>query len=190
MVAPRFPQLNVDKLDAAQKPLAERVTAATHHIGGPFSIILRSPGMAEGMIAQFEYFRFKAPLDRRLKELAILMLAREWTAQYEWYAHKQAAVTAGLDEGTIEELRQGKRPSHLKPDEAVVYDFGITLIRRHEVDDATFAAARELLGERSLIDLTALIGEYMKVALILNMGRVGVPAGQELPLPPLAARAP
>jgi len=183
---PRFSQLTIEKLSDVQKPIAERIMASTRrNLGGPFSIILRSPGMAEGMVALFEYYRFNTPLDRRLKELAILILAREWTAQYEWFAHQPAAVAAGLAEAVIADLRLGRRPASLRPDEAIVYDFVIALIRRHEVDDAAFANARDLLGEQQLVDLTTLVGEYMKVALVLNMARVGVPDGNDLPLPPL-----
>ena len=115
-------------------------------------------------------------------------MAREWTAQFEWYAHKPAAVAAGLAEGTIEELRRGKRPTTLQSDEAVVYDLVTALIRDHAVSDAVYAKALSLLDEEQLVDLISLVGEYMKVALLLNVGRVGVPEGNELPLPPLGAK--
>jgi len=141
--------------------------------------------MASGMIDLYEYYRFRSKLDPRLKELAILIVAREWSAQFEWFAHKPLAVAAGLAEAAIEEPRWGKWPAALKPDEATVYDFVVALVREHEVGDAQFAAALALLGEEKLVDLTTLVGEYMKVALILNLGRVSVPAGNDLPLPPL-----
>jgi 4-carboxymuconolactone decarboxylase len=185
---PRFAELKVEELNAAQRPLADRVMREIKRasLSGPFSIMLRCPGMAAGMIETFEYYRLRTGLDPRLKELAILILAREWTADFEWYAHKPAAERAGLAAATIEELRLGRRPATLKPDEAIVYDFATALVRERGVSDAVFAAARDLLGEERLIDLAALLGEYMKVALLLGLGRVGVPAGQELP--PLEGR--
>jgi len=183
---PRFAPLTLEVLTPAQKPVADRLLKSTRAgLGGPFGIMLRSPGMAAGMVELFEYYRFKTPLEPRLKELAILILAREWTAQFEWFAHKPAAVAAGLAEATIEDLRDGLRPRSLRPDEATIYDFVVALVRDHEVSDAAFAPTLALLGEEKLVDLTSLVGEYMKVALILNMGRVGVPAGNELPLRPL-----
>ncbi len=115
-----------------------------------------------------------------------MILAREWTAQFEWFAHMPAAQKAGLSNAVIEDLRLGKRPASMQPDETTVYDFAVALIRNHEVDDAVFAKTRDLLGDEQLVDLITLIGEYMKVALILNAGRVGLPEGNALPLPPLA----
>ncbi len=183
---PRFSPLAMESLTDAQRAVAERLQRSGRNaLTGPFAIMLRSPGMAVGMVECYEYYRFKGALDPRLKELAILILAREWTAQFEWFAHKPAAVAAGLAETAIEELRLGRRPSALKPDEATIYDFVTALVREREVSDAVFDRAKALLGEEKLVDLISLVGEYMKVALILNTARVGVPPGNELPLPPL-----
>jgi 4-carboxymuconolactone decarboxylase len=188
---PRFSRLSPDHLTAAQKPVVERLAKSVRNgLGGPFDVMLRSPGMAHGMVELFEYYRFKSALDPRLKEFAILILAREWTAQFEWFAHRPAAAKAGLSETTIEQLRRGERPTALQADEAVIYDLAVALIRDHAVGDVVFDRARALLGDEQLVDLISMIGEYMKVALLLNAGRVGVPDGNEPPLPPLGAGAP
>jgi 4-carboxymuconolactone decarboxylase len=185
---PRFSPLSPDHLTAAQQPVVDRLKKSLRGgLGGPFDIMLRSPGMANGMVELFEYYRFQTKLETRLKEFAILILAREWTAQFEWFAHQPAAVKAGLAEPVIEELRQGKRPAALQPDETAIYDLVIALVRDHEVSDPVFTPALALLGEEQLVDLISMVGEYMKVALLLNAGRVGVPAGNEPPLPPLGA---
>jgi 4-carboxymuconolactone decarboxylase len=185
---PRFSPLSPDGLTEAQKPVVARLAKHVRNgLGGPFDVMLRSPDMANGMVELFEYYRVRCKLPPRLKEFATLILAREWTAQFEWFAHRPAAQKAGLADAVIEDLRLGKRPAAMQPDEATVYDFAVALIRRHEVDDAAFAKARDLLGDEQLVDLITLIGEYMKVALLLNAARIGVPAGNELPLPPLDA---
>jgi 4-carboxymuconolactone decarboxylase len=188
--APRFSRLSPEQLTEGQKPVVARLAKSVRNgLGGPFDIMLRSPDMAHGMVELFEYYRFKSKLPIRLKEFAILILAREWTAQFEWFAHRPAAENAGLADAVIEDLRLGKRPVAMQEDETVTYDFAIALIREHEVSDPVFAKARDLLGDEQLVDLITLIGEYMKVALLLNVGRVGVPEGNELPLPPLATGA-
>jgi len=185
-IAPRFSRLTQEGLTEAQKPVVERLAKSVRNgLGGPFDIMLRSPDMANGMVELFEYYRFRTKLPPRLKEFAILILAREWTAQFEWFAHRPAAEKAGLAAATIEALRLGKRPDAMPSDEAAVYDLAVALIRDHEASDAVFDAARTVLGEEQLVDLISMIGEYMKVALLLNAGRVGVPDGNELPLPRL-----
>jgi len=185
-IAPRFSRLTPEGLSEAQKPVVARLAKSVRNgLGGPFDIMLRSPDMANGMVELFEYYRFRTRLPARLKEFAILILAREWSAQFEWFAHRPAAEKAGLAAATIEALRLGKRPDAMPSDEAAVYDLAVSLIRDHEASDAVFDAARALLGEEQLVDLISMIGEYMKVALLLNAGRVGAPEGNELPLPPL-----
>jgi len=192
-IEPRFRRLSPDTLTAAQQPIVDRLKRSLppgrDGLGGPFDIMLLSPGMASGMVDLFEYYRFRTKLPARLKEFAILILAREWTAQFEWFAHKPAAETAGLSAAVIADLRLGQRPAAMQPDEVAVYDLATALIRDHAADDAAFDKARALLGDEQLVDLISLLGEYMKVALLLNAGRVGVPAGNELPLPPLGEKA-
>jgi len=188
--APRFSRLSPEQLTESQKPVVARLAKSVRNgLGGPFDIMLRSPDMAQGMVELFEYYRFRSKLPARLKELAILILARAWTAQFEWFAHRQAAKDAGLADAVIADLRLGKRPAAMAGDETVIYDFATALIRDHEVSDPVFARARDLLGDEQLVDLITLIGEYMKVALVLNVGRIGVPEGNELPLPPLSPGA-
>jgi 4-carboxymuconolactone decarboxylase len=192
-IAPRFRPLSPDTLTAAQKPIVDRLKKSLppgrDGLGGPFDIMLLSPGMANGMVDLFEYYRFHTKLPARLKEFAILILAREWTAQFEWFAHKPAAEKAGLSAAVIADLRLGKRPAAMQADEVAIYDLSLALIRDHVADDAAFDKARGLLGDEQLVDLISLIGEYMKVALLLNVGRVGVPGGNELPLPPLGGKS-
>jgi 4-carboxymuconolactone decarboxylase len=192
-IAPRFRRLSPDTLTAAQQPIVDRLKKSLlpgrDGLGGPFDIMLLSPGMANGMVDLFEYYRFHTKLPARLKEFAILILAREWTAQFEWFAHKPAAEKAGLPAAVIADLRLGKRPAAMRPDEVAIYDLATALIRDHAAGDAAFDRARGLLGDEQLVDLISLIGEYMKVALLLNAGRVGVPDGNELPLPPLGAKS-
>jgi len=124
-MGPRFSELKPGDLNAAQKPLAERIERGLGRpgLGGPFSIMLRSPGMAVGLIESFEYNRLHTKLDPRVKEFATLIVAREWTAQFEWYAHRPAAERAGLAPSIIEALRVGKRPPAMSPDDTAIYDF-------------------------------------------------------------------
>ena len=72
----------------------------------------------------------------------------------------------------------------MQPDEAVVYDFVMELSTRHEVSDETFARAKTLLGEQQVVDLTAVAGTYITIAMILAMSEESVPPGEELPFKP------
>ena len=150
---------------------------------GPFNALLRSPDLADRVQRVGEYVRFKSSLPQHLNELAILVVARYWTAQYEWYAHRQLALKAGLDERIADAIGEGKRPTNMKEEEAAVYDFCKELHENKSVSDATYAKALEKFGERGVIDLVGASGYYTMVSMILNVDRHPLPEG----VAPLAA---
>ena len=103
---------------------------------------MRSPDLGNRLQNVGAYIRYKTSLPLRLNEFAILITAREWTSQYEWYAHYPLALKAGLDAKLADELALGKRPSAMKEDEAAVYDFCTQLHRTRNVDDAACSASK------------------------------------------------
>jgi 4-carboxymuconolactone decarboxylase len=186
---PRFVQLRMEDLNEQQRPLAEEIMKISSvGIGGPYNALLRSPMMAERMFKLLDYLRFNTSVPRKLNEFAILIVARQWTSQVEWYAHYPLAIKAGLSEAVAADLKEGKRPAGMQPDEAATYDFLIELSTKHEVSDATFDRLRSLLSEQQLVDLVSVSGTYVTVAMLLNAAEQGVPAGKTPPLAPLTAK--
>ena len=171
--ADRFPQLKLEDTQGDQRPLAERMLKETRiGLGGPWNVMLRSPNMSESLLSLYNYFRWKTALPQPLVELAILTTAREWSVQFEWFAHYPIALKAGLSPALIADLRLGKRPENMKPEESVAYDFTTELCRRHFVSDATFQKAKAQWGEKTVVDLTSLIGTYISIGALLNVAEV------------------
>ena len=169
----RFRQLKLEDTTADQRALAERMLKETRvGLGGPWNIMLRSPEMSEGLLSLYNYFRWKTALPHPLVELAILTTAREWSVQFEWFAHYPIALKAGVSPAILADLRLGKRPENMKPDEAVTHDFTVELCRKHVVSDATFQKAKTLLGEKNVVDLTSLVGTYISIGALLNVAEV------------------
>ena len=130
----RFPQLTLETLNGEQRPLGEYIlTVSSVGISGPYNPLLRSPDMAKRMLHLLDYLRWNSSLDKRLTELAILIQGRRLTSQVEWFAHEPIARKAGLSDAVMAELKLGKRPSSMKEDEAVVYDFSMELTERQHV---------------------------------------------------------
>jgi 4-carboxymuconolactone decarboxylase len=150
-------------------------------VRGPFGPLLRSPELADRWQRLGEYVRYKTSLPARLNEFAILITARFWGSKYEWYAHKPLAIKGGLAESVAEDLAQNRRPTNMKPDEELVYDFCTVLHRQHFVDDALFQRAMETLGERGVIDLVAVSGFYVAVSMVLNVAEIPIPPGEKSP---------
>lgn len=182
---PRFPQLIFDRLSEAQKPLGEQVMKVSSvGVGGPYNLLLRSPVLGQRLFDLFDYLRWKTSVPTRLNEFAILIVGRQWRSQVEWFAHVPIAIKAGLSPDIIAELKANKRPSDMAEDEALVYDFVTELTTTHKVSDETFARARKLFSDQQIVDLTAVAGNYVMVAMILAMAEQTVPPDKEEPFKP------
>jgi 4-carboxymuconolactone decarboxylase len=183
--APRFPQLSMGQLTDAQKPLGEAIMKVSSvGLGGPYNPLLRSPVLGQRMFDLLHYLRWETSVPLKLNEFAILIIGRQWRSQVEWYAHAPLAVKAGLAPDIVAELKANRRPANMPPEEAVVYDFITELTTKHAVSDATFDRAKKLLGEQQVVDLTAVAGTYIAVAMQLAMAEESVPAGKEEPFMP------
>jgi len=181
----RFRQLTVEELTPQQHVVTDEVLKVSSlGLQGPYNVMLRSPVMAQRMVALLDYLRFNTSVPRRLNEFAILIQARSWTSQVEWKAHYPLAIKAGLPEAVAADLLAGRRPGGLQPDEAAVYDLCTELSTTHAVSDATFARAKDVLTDQQIVDLVTLSGTYVTVAMMLATGAEGTPDGST-PLPDL-----
>ena len=154
-------------------------------IGAPFNVYLRSPILAEQLRGVAEYIRFKTSIPHKLNEFAILVTARQWGAQYEWFAHHRLAMKAGLKPEIAEALANGKRPAGMDADETIIYNFSQELHTTRAVSDANYKAVVDRFGEQGAVDLIAVNGYYVLVAMILNVDRSPLPGGAKPPLPVL-----
>lgn len=185
MTAERFPQLTPETMTPEQRRVAEGIVSGPRGgLRGPFNAWLRSPEVADRFQRVGEHLRFNSSIPARLNELAILVTAREWTSQYEWFAHHRLAMAAGLPEGIAADIAAGRRPEGMNEDERIVYEFCTELHRTREVSDATYGAAQRRFGDQGVIDLIAVSGYYVAVAMTLNVARVPLPPGA-VPLPRL-----
>ena len=183
--AKRFPQLKLEQLNDQQRPVADEILKVSSvGLAGPYNPLLRSPLLADRMVKLLDYLRFNTSVPRRLNEFAILIQARLWTSQVEWVAHYPLAIKAGLSESVAADLKEGRRPAAMQPDEALVYDFCMELATKHVVSDETFARAKALMSEQQIVDLIAVSGTYVTVAMMLEAAREPAPGGQT----PLARR--
>ncbi len=179
---PRFPQLTMDQLSEAQKPLGEQVMKISSvGLGGPYNPLMRSPVLGQRLFDLFHYLRWETSVPIKLNEFAILIIGRQWRSQVEWYAHAPLAAKAGLSADIIAELKAGKRPSNMAEDEAVVYDFVTELTTTHVVSDETYARAKKVFKDQQIVDLTAVAGNYVMVAMVLAMAEETVPASKGEP---------
>ena len=190
----RFKLIPPEALTPEQKALADAIRAGPRAalknsaaskpgpLGGPFNVLLRSPGVGNIIQKLGEEIRFRSSLPSKLNEFAILITARQWTSQYEWFAHCRLALEAGLDPAIAQDIAHGRRPAKMDADETIVYDFSRELHETRGVSDATYQAALGRFGERGVMDLIAVNGFYVLVSMCLNVDRTPLPDGQKAPL--------
>ena len=181
--SPRLPPLSKTDMSEAQQRIYDAIVAGPRGgVRGPFDALLRSPELADRLQKVGAYVRFESSLPARLSELAILVTARHWGAQYEWYAHRKLAEKAGLAPAIADDIAEGRRPAALHADEAAVYEFCKALHETHDVGDAAWNSALERFGERGVIDLIGTCGYYTAVSMVLNATRHPMPEGVAPPL--------
>jgi 4-carboxymuconolactone decarboxylase len=185
----RFAPLKAEELNAAQKAWADAIAAPPRNAkftNAPYRAYIRNPDLAPRLTAITDYLRWNTSLPPRLSEMAILITARQWTAQYEWFAHYPLAIKGGLDPKILSAIAQGKRPDTMKDDEAALYDLAMALYRDKKVSDPVYKAALEKFGERGIMDIIGIMGYYDITSMTLITMQAGPPNDSVPPLPELA----
>ena len=133
----RLPVIPADELDERQRRIHDAMISGKQGgFRGPFPMWVHSAGYLEVIEKVATYLRYDSTLPPRLNEMAILITARFWTSQYEWFAHEPRALKAGLDPAIIASIAGRRRPENMKPDEEALYNFCTELHETHAVSDA------------------------------------------------------
>jgi 4-carboxymuconolactone decarboxylase len=179
----RTPFLKPDEMNADQRRIYDDIVATRGTwLNGPYAPMLHQPRIAEPAQKLGEFLRYKTSLAPRLSELAIVVVARHWDCDFEWYQHAAIALRSEVPPQVVEAIRLRQQPTGLSAEMAVVYEFTRQLLERHKIDDSVYARARAALNVVGVVELTALIGYYTLIAFTLNAHEVPLPAGVEPPL--------
>ena len=181
----RIDPIPLDQMTPEQRHVNDAIAAKRDGgpAKGPFAIWLRTPELAEKAAAFGDHLRAKLAIPQKLQELAILVVARHWTAQYEWHAHSRHLAKVGLDPTIVEAIRTRREPVIHDAKEAIVYRVAKELCETRNLSDDAYARAVTLLGEQAVVDLVTTIGFYVMVAVVLVGFRVDIPDGGPTPLP-------
>lgn len=184
--AERLPALAPEALTEAQKAAAaEFLELRKTEVFGPFVPLLRSPELLRAANRMGLHLRYRSSLKLRVSELAILLVAREWSQQIEWQIHHPIALKAGLDPAVAEAAAEGRRPERMAEDEAAAWDFATELHRNKGVSDPTYARAKAAFGEQGVVELAGICGYYGLLAMTMNVARTALPPDARPGLPTL-----
>lgn len=184
----RFKPLRWEEMSEAQQAMTRAVLSGQRGaMQGPYNVLLRSPEVGDLAQKFGAHTRFHSSLPLALNELAILLMARHWTAQFVWWVHRRIAQEAGLPDDLIACIAQGQAaPPGLAPEVQAVHRFCSELMADRQVCDATYAQTVSLFGERGVVDLMATLSYYTLVCMSLKVDGYPLPEGAEPELSPLA----
>ena len=179
---PRLTPLTDEEMTDQQRAVRDAVVASRKSkIGGPFLVFLHAPTFGDLAQRLGAHCRYNTTLPPRLSEFAILVTARLWRAQYEWFAHAKIAATVGVSAKTIGDLRAGRAPKGAPKDERALYDFIMELYKTKRVGKRNYDRVLALLGKVGTIELVGILGYYAMVAMTLNAFTMPIPEGEEQP---------
>ena len=168
----RYKPLARETLAPEQRSVYDAIVAGPRGtVPAPFHLFLQSAPLADRVQQLGGLLRYGTGLTPRLSELAILVTAAHWGAEYEWSVHEAEARKAGLPEAVIRAIAAGTRPE-LEGDDALVYEFASTFFAKRDVPDELFAAATARFGEKTTVELASILGYYSMLAIVLNLFRV------------------
>ncbi|MDA1326341.1 MAG: carboxymuconolactone decarboxylase family protein [Proteobacteria bacterium] len=180
----RIDPIPLDRMTPEQRRLNDEIAGSRGGgtAKGPFALWLRTPELAAHANAFGSYLRHGTSVPQRLVELAVLIIARTYTAQYEWHAHAAHADKVGLAPDLVDAIRTRSVPVIVEEDEKIVHAVTTELTAGRKLSDATYQQAVTILGEQTVLDLVTIIGFYTMVAIVLVGFDVDIPDGGAKPL--------
>ena len=166
-MAARVPYVEREELDAEGQEIYDRIRKDRNapRVGLQFRALLHNPKAAGYLTSMGAQLRFQSAMPENLKELAIILVAREWNSGIEWTGHAVLAAKSGVSDASIEAIRARKAPAGLTADEQAIARFVLELIRTRNVPDEVFAPVQKLLGTKGVVDLTLTCSYYTAICL-------------------------
>jgi 4-carboxymuconolactone decarboxylase len=142
---------------------------------GPFEPLMHSPEVMSLSRSMGDYLRYHSALGNTLSELVILITARQWSQDYEWYVHYPIAIKAGVPKELAAAIKEGRHPEGMSADETLVYNFCTELHIDKRVSDQTFKQVEQRFGKKGVVDMTAINGYYTLLAMEMNVAQYRAP---------------
>jgi 4-carboxymuconolactone decarboxylase len=174
----RLPPLDAKELSPDQRAVYDKIAAAHGgHVRGPWAVALRVPEVARHSHALYERLCVQTKLGKRRFELMVIVVARHWTSQFEWWAHARLARENGLPETIVQAIQERQIPYFDDEDDRLIYEVTRELCESRTLSQGSYDRALGALGEELLVELIAGISVYTMIAMQLNAFDVEIPAG-------------
>ena len=153
--------------------LAAQIGKERGRVSHLYGTLLNSPPVAAGWLHLLTAVRQHTKLKGSWRELVILRVALVNGADYEYRSHVPHALQEGVTQAQIDGLPQWELSDAFDKQTRAVLAYSDAMTREIKVPDALFAAIREFLDDREIMDLTALVGSYNLVSRVLIALQIG-----------------
>lgn len=175
----KLPSATREGLSEEQQKIWDRIFEGRTGGGGPYSMLMHSPAMAQHFAATEDYFRNHSLLPDADREIIILTAAREVSAHYAWTRHEIRAHKVGIKPEVIEALRVRANVDKFSGKEKLLVEFTRTLMNQHELPDELFGRMESELGRAKFIEAVGLLGHYITIGTVIRMFDVRPPEGSK-----------
>jgi len=158
-----------------RRALDEAAAGLRGHAPAPMTAWIRDPELARRAQKLGEFIRFEMSLPARLRELAILVVARYWSAHHEWRVHKKIALEAGISAAIAADIAARRSPAFTDAEESVVYEIATSLLEKRAVSEELYQEGARALGEKGIVELVGVLGYYTLVSMTLVTFEIGLP---------------
>lgn len=168
-----------DQVPVEHHAIVDNIVQSRGSVHGPFTMLMHCPPLAAHMVPLGGYIRFEGKLDKRVRVLAAMTVAREFDAVYVWGAQTGIARTRDVAESTITAIRE-KHSRGVPAEDAQIIDFTRDLIHKHRIDAAMMKAVQQRFGNEQVVELTGCIGYYTMLAMTANACELEAGEGAEV----------
>jgi 4-carboxymuconolactone decarboxylase len=179
----RLPALHREDLSEEDRAIWDLVNGERRPTTGPAAVSMHSPKVAEAFHLLNQYLRFNGVLEARDYEVAILQAAWEFEQAYEWSAHEGAARRLEIPDAVIDTIKYDRPETGLGGKDELIIRFARALLREHEVSSELYAAIVEEFGQRGMVDLVTIIGDYVMVGFLMTAADQHLPENLQNTLP-------
>ena len=175
----RLEPVPLKKMNTIQRELHDRIASQRSggQVAGPFSVLLHAPEICDPVSSFIDHLMSDTRLPHNLKEITILVIAKAYSAPYEWVVHERRARRVGVLDSVIEAIRKGNSPHFHDPDEKLIFEITTEMIEKRHFSEDTYSKALATLGKETLVEFVVLLGFYISVAVLLVSFDVAGPDG-------------
>ncbi len=163
----RVPTVEKNQAPPEVKELYDKIEDNGARILNLYKVLAHNHDVLRNFLRLGSSLLTRAELSPKLRELAILRIARLLGSEYEWAQHYPIALEAGVSREQTETISHWSGSTNFSDIERAVLQYTDELVRNVEVKDETFKALQQHLSEKSIVELTVSLGYWGLVARLL-----------------------